>query len=129
MPETIVCELAVSLGSGARWTSTRVIEVEATDVIRVGVAGGATDMKVEIQPGKDVKLLLIRPDLPSSDLSYATSAGAGATAHVLDEPHLLSGSGAVGLLGGAAPPTSLFFTNGGTEDAGVTVVVGRDATP
>jgi len=43
MPETIVCELTVALGSGPRWSSTRVIEVEATDVIGFTIAAGATD--------------------------------------------------------------------------------------
>ena len=82
MLETIVCELTVALGSGPRWSSTRVIEVEATDVIRrFTIAAGATDEKVEVQPRS------------------------------------------------TAPPTSLFSSNSATDEAGVTIVVGRDATP
>ncbi len=55
MPETIVCELTVALGSGPRWSSTRVIEVEATDVIRrFTIAAGATDEAgVTIVVGRD----------------------------------------------------------------------------
>jgi len=54
MPETIVCELTVALGSGPRWSSTRVIEVEATDVIGFTIAAGATDEAgVTIVVGRD----------------------------------------------------------------------------
>jgi hypothetical protein len=128
MPETIVCQLTVTLGSGPRWTSTRAIEVEATDVIRITVEAGAEDKEVEVQPGSEVRVLFISPDPPSEKLNYATESGA-TERHTLDEPHLLPGTGAVGLLGGNAPPTSLFFTNEGAVDASVTILVGRDATP
>ena len=128
MPEMISCELTVRLGSGPSWSSARAIQVEATDIVRVTVAAGATDQEVEVQPGDGVSLLFISPDPPSEDLSYATSSGA-TDRHLLDQPHLLSGKGAVGLLGGSAAPTSLFFSNAGPADAGVTIVVGRKATP
>ena len=128
MPETIICELSVALGSGPRWSSTRVIEVEATDVIRITIAAGASDRKVELQPGDAMQLLLINPESPADTLSYATSAGAS-SAHLLDQPHFLVGEGAIGLLGGSSAPTSLFFSNTGGEDAPVTIVIGRDATP
>lgn len=128
MPESITCELTVRLGSGPSWSSARSIEVEATDVVRVAVAAGATDKEVQVQPGNGVELLFISPDPPSGDLTYATSAGA-TEQHALDQPHLLSGKGAVGLLGGPAAPTSLFFSNAGPADVGVTIVVGRAATP
>ncbi len=124
----MICELSVTLGSGPRWSSIRVVEVEATDVIRVTIAAGASDTKVELQPGDAMQLLLINPEIPAETLGYATSAGA-ATPHMLDQPHLLVGQGAIGLLGGSSAPTSLFFNNSGTEDASVTIVIGRDATP
>jgi hypothetical protein len=45
----------------------------------------------------------------------------------LDGPHVLIGAGAVALLG--ATQNSIEFTNGGSEDATVNILVGRDATP
>lgn len=121
----MVCELSVALGSGPRWSSTRVVEAQATDVIRVTIPAGASDQKVELQPGNAMRLLLIKPESPDDTLRYATVAAA-TSKHVLDQPHLLVGKGAIGLLGGTAAPTSLFFENTG-GDASVTIVVGRDA--
>ncbi|MEZ5863375.1 MAG: hypothetical protein R3D25_04625 [Geminicoccaceae bacterium] len=91
---------------GPRWSSTRVVEVEATDVIRVTIAAGAGDRKVELQPGDAMQLLLINPESPADTLSYATSAGAsGATCST----SRISWSARVpsSLLGGssARPPT------------------------
>lgn len=124
----MICELSVARGSGPRWSSTRVFEVEATDVIRVTIAAGASDRKVQLQPGDAMQLLLINPEAPADTVSYATSAGA-TTGNLLDQPLLLVGSGAIGLLDGSTAPTSLFFSNAGGEDVPVTIVIGRDATP
>jgi hypothetical protein len=45
--------------------------------------------------------------------------------HVLDGPHVLLGSGAVGFLNSSAPPQKLVFNNTSANKASVQVVVGR----
>ena len=45
----------------------------------------------------------------------------------LDGPHVLIGAGAVALL--AATVGTLEFTNGTAEDAEISILAGRDATP
>jgi hypothetical protein len=83
------------------------------------------NLKVEVLPGAggSAQLLVINPAKPSKDLSY--DAGGGKV--LLDGPHVLIGAGAVSLLGD--PIGTLEFANAGAEDAEVSILAGRDATP
>jgi len=97
------------------------LEVDAYDKIEVTIADGDTQ-QVDLVPGGTVSLLVINPDVPDADLSYDV----GGNAVALDGPHVLIGTGAVSLLGGA---TSLTFTNNTGVDATIGILLGRDATP
>jgi hypothetical protein len=101
--------------------------VEAVDLVSVSVAHNLTNVEIDVQPGAaaQVGFLLIRADQYSSDLVYRVN-DVGNPAIVLDQPHVLSGAGAIGLLGAA--PTRLFVTNATGADATVYVLAGRDAT-
>lgn len=85
-----------------------------------GSAGTAT---VHVQPGDGGQFLLITSTV-YEDLEYKVDSVT--TPRVLDGAHILVGSGAVSLLGDTQ--NTFVFENNGTEDATVTILVGRDAT-
>src|SRR5215211_1877760 len=99
----------------------------ASDKISVTVPDATSDLEVEIQPGGagSIKLLVVKSSVYGEDLKYTINADA--TDHVLDEPHVLIGTGSVGLYG--AEPTKLVFDNALGEEAKLQILVGRDATP
>lgn len=97
------------------------LEVDAYDKIEVTITAGATQ-QVNLVPSGTVSLLVINPAVPDIDLSYDV----GGNAVALDGPHVLIGTGAVSLLGGAA---NLSFTNNTGADATIEILLGRDATP
>lgn len=101
------------------------IPIGAYDVATVDIGPGpSTD--VSIQPSSaanDVVFLVVSSDAYDAGTSYTVDALP--TAHALDGPHVLLGSGAVGFLNSSAPPQKLVFTT--TKKASVQVVVGRKA--
>jgi hypothetical protein len=129
MPETIVLTVGAEVASGPTIKESRALTVDAYDKISVTVPDGASDMEVEIQPGGagSVRLLIVKSTQYGDELKYTVNTGT--TEHVLDEPHVLIGAGAVGLFG--SEPTKLVFENalGAGKDAQIQVLVARDATP
>jgi len=102
------------------------IQVEAYDVVAVAIPASASGVAVPIQPSSgsgDVVFLVISASQYDAGLSYTVDAVGNA--HVLDGPHTLVGSGAVGLLNSAAAPQKLTFTSTVAKDINVQVVVGR----
>lgn len=97
------------------------MEVDAYDKFAVTLADNATQ-QVNLVPGGTVSLLAINPSPASDKLTYKL----GSVDVKLDGPHVLIGSGAVGLLGSLA---SLTFTNKTGADAVIEILIGRDATP
>lgn len=128
----ITWTVKAEVANGPSFTKASTINVEAYEKIDVVVAGGASDMEVTVD-GTGMQLLAIRIDQPStlpspSPYSYKVN-DAGADAIKLDQPvQLLVGEGAVGFLGGN-PLEKLFFSNTGADNATVSILVGRDATP
>ena len=98
-----------------------ITDVDAYDKFDIDLADSVTQT-VNLVPTGSISLLVISPNTPDADLSYDLDGSPVA----LDGPHVLIGSGAVGLLGGA---TSLTFTNNTGADAGIEILVGRDSTP
>jgi hypothetical protein len=127
MPETIIIDIAAAVASGPTIKAGRTVVVDAYDKLSVSVPDGASDLEVEIAPGGagSVKLLLVTSSAYGDDLTYTVNADA--TAHALDQPHVLTGAGAVALLDAAA--SKLTFSNGLGADADVQILIGRDATP
>jgi hypothetical protein len=115
--------------------ASRELQVEAYDKITVTIPDMTTTaMEVELQPGAgagQVQLLMITSDHYGSALSYRVNTNDDPI-FSLDQPVLLVGA-AVSLLDVSAtpypPPERLFFFNELGEDAKVTILVGRDATP
>jgi hypothetical protein len=129
MPETIVLTVGAEVASGPTVKESRALTVDAYDKISVTVPDGTTNLEVLLQPGGtgSVRLLIVKSSQYGDALKYTVNTGA--TDHVLDQPHVLIGTGAVGLFG--AEPTKLVFDNalGPGKDAQIQVLVGRDATP
>jgi hypothetical protein len=131
MSETIQLKLSVQIAGGPGISTSRSLEVEAYDVISVDILGTGTgpdtDKEVSVQPGgaNQVSFLAITSDRYGTGLTY--SVNAAGTNIALDQPLVLVGNGAVGLLDPA--PASLFFSSTLSEDASVQIIVGRDATP
>jgi hypothetical protein len=129
MPETIVLTVAAEVASGPKLTEGRTLTVDAYDKISVTVPDGTSNFAVELQPGStgSVRLLIVKSSQYGDALKYTVNTGT--TDHVLDQPHVLIGTGAVGLFG--SEPTKLVFDNalGAGRDAQIQVLIGRDATP
>jgi hypothetical protein len=102
------------------------IPVAAYDVASVDIAPGASGIDVPIQPSTgagDVVFLVVSSSVYDPGINYTEDALA--VKNVLDGPHVLLGSGAVGFLNSSAPPQKLVFNNTSAKDASVQVVVGR----
>lgn len=127
MPETVVLAVEVTVAGGPKVSLNRTVTVDAYDKINVAVPDGSSDLEVELQPGGagQVRFLLVSSSQYGDTLTYKVNGGA--VSHVLDQPHLLTGRGAVAML--AAAPTTLAFDNGLGDDAQIQVLIGRDATP
>jgi hypothetical protein len=124
MAERVTWSYAVQVAGGPTLAGSGAMEVEAYVKLSVVVpASGSLDVEVLPGGGGSVQLLVISPASPSADLSYDV----GGETVALDGPHVLIGAGAVGLL--AATVGTLEFSNGGAEDAEISILAGRDATP
>jgi hypothetical protein len=129
MSETIILTVTAEVASGPTLKESRTLALDAYDKLSVTIPDGATGLGVELQPGAagSVRLLVIKSSQYGDALKYTVNAGT--TDHVLDQPHVLTGTGAVGLFG--SEPTKLVFDNalGAGKDAQIQILVGRDATP
>ncbi|MBU1059862.1 MAG: hypothetical protein KJ804_16255 [Proteobacteria bacterium] len=122
MPETINWNFVIKVLQGPSISaSARIDAIDAYDKFDINLADSVTQA-VNLVPGGNISLLVINPKTPDADLSYDL----GGSPVALDGPHVLIGSGAVSLLGGA---TSLTFTNSTGADAVIEILVGRDSTP
>lgn len=126
MPETIVLTISAIVGAGPKLKESRTLAVDAYDKISIDVADQAK-IAVELQPGGggSIQLLLVKSSVYGADLKYTVNAGT--TNRILDQPHVLVGTGSVALFG--EEPEKLTFDNKTGEDAQVEILIGRDATP
>lgn len=121
MAETISWNYVAQALNGPAISGAGDLTVDAYDKINVTITAGATQ-QVNLTPSGTVSLLVINPAAPDVKLTYKI----GANNIALDAPHVLIGTGAVSLLGGA---TNLSFTNNTGADATIEILLGRDATP
>jgi hypothetical protein len=122
MSETIKWNFVTQVLQGPSVSGAASIDdVDAYDKFDIEIADSVTQT-VNLVPSGSISLLVINPKKPDENLSYDLSGSPVA----LDGPHVLIGSGAVSLLGGA---TSLDFTNSTGADAVIEILVGRDSTP
>jgi hypothetical protein len=126
MPETIVLTISAIVGAGPKLKESRTLAVDAYDKISIDVADQAK-LAVELQPGGggSIQLLLVKSSVYGADLKYTVNSDT--TDRVLDQPHVLIGTGSVGLFG--MEPKKLTFDNKTGQDAQIEILIGRDATP
>jgi hypothetical protein len=130
MPETIVLTIGAEVASGPTLKESRTLALDAYDKISVTVPDGTTNMEVQLGPGGaagSTRLLIVKSSQYGDALKYTVNSGT--TDHVLDQPHVLIGAGAVGLFG--SEPAKFVFDNalGAGKDAQIQILIGRDATP
>lgn len=120
--------LNLQIAGGPRLVAARSIDVDAYDSFNLNVESAGADVEVELQPGGagQVKVLIITSDHYGSEVTYKVNSSANDPV-VLNQPLILTGEGAVGLLD--PTPQSLFFGNGLPEPVAVQILIGRDATP
>ena len=121
--------LNVQVPGGPKISDSRVMEVDAYDLIELTVDDGATDKEVGLQPGNTgVKMLLIKSDHYGNELTYKINDGTDSSGAIaLDGPHLLFSEATIGLLQ-KAPKKALFSSTLG-KPATIQILVARDATP
>lgn len=124
MPEKLSWTFAARVLGGPTIAQSGQAEVEAYVKLAVTIKKGATQ-DVEIFPGAggNAQVVIIAPAVPSDKLTYEV----GGDTVALDGPQVLIGAGAVGLLG--ATLGTLTFKNQTAQDADLSILVGRDATP
>jgi hypothetical protein len=124
---TITWQFQAAIPGGPAFTINQPpIAIQAYDVASATIAAGATAVDVSVQPSStsgDVVLVVVNSDLFDPGLTYVVDGGTDK--HALDAPHVLLGSGAVGLMNGGTPPQKLTFASTLAKDANVLVVVGR----
>lgn len=132
MSENIILNANIMVPNGPKISFNRAITVDAYDKIDITIPSGISDKQVELQPSElegHVQFLLIFSDWYGEDISYKVNSETSKI--LLDEPHLLTGKGAVSILNLA--PKKLLFSNTtsgpAAKDAKVQILVGRDATP
>ncbi|MEE8586409.1 MAG: hypothetical protein V3T83_16305 [Acidobacteriota bacterium] len=124
MPEQINWTLNVQVVGGPKISASNAITVDAYDKIEAEVLAGGS-ATVNVQPGDGAKFLLITASSYSTDLTYVVDASG--TTVTLDGAHVLIGAGAVSLLGNTQ--NQFVFTNAGSADVTVSILVGRDPAP
>lgn len=129
MPTTMRAILRVEVAGASTSSATHTVEAEAYDRIEITVPAGDSET-VQVQPGGpgQVQLLLVTASAYPDDgggtaqLTYTVDGGSSID---LDAPLLVTGRGAVGLLGGVG---EIVFNNASADDVAVSILVGRDAT-
>lgn len=124
MTEKISLSLGVAIKNGPQLTLIRTIEVDIYDKIDVSIADGVVK-DVELLPDlpSNVKFFLVVSDhYETSGLSYTINTGG--TDYNLDQPHILTGEGAIKLMD--ATPQKLVFTNQSGKDAQIGILIGRN---
>src|SRR5262245_45721604 len=121
---------SIVIPNGPQFPFNRTLDVEAYEEIDITVGSGTVDKEVDLPGGTEpVQLIAIMSDLYADELTYKINTGT--TAHTLDQPLLLIGTGAVSLFSDA--PAKLSFSNNTTgpnaKDAQLQILIGRDATP
>ena len=139
MSTTIKWSLNVEIGNGPKVSVSRTTTVHAYGKVDVEVpaeSGVPGTVTAEVQPSNltdRILFLLITAGEYTDDLTYevvdnldVAIAGLGGPFE-LDQPQLLAGAGAMGVLGAA--PQYLRFSNNTSNAINVQILVGRQAYP
>ncbi len=124
MPESLSWTFATRVLRGPTIAESGELAIESYVKLTVTIKKGASQ-DVEVFPGAggSAQVLVISPAKPNEKLTYEVNRSDVA----LDGPHVFIGAGAVGLLGNKIG--TLKFKNGTAEDADISIIAARDATP
>ena len=127
MSETINLNATISVPNGPKVSVTRSLTVDAYDKFDIDVPDGTSGMEVQLQVGgsEEISFLLVAANPYHEDLSYKVNSGT--TVRKLDQPHLLTGVGAVSMLDQS--PQKLIFGNASGQNARIQILIGRNVTP
>jgi hypothetical protein len=127
MANNITWQFQATIPGGPAFTLNQPnIPFQAYDVVALTIPASTNNVAVPIQPSSaagDVVFLVVTSSQYDPGISYTVDAIG--TAHVLDGPHVLLGTGAVSFLNNTAPPQKLTFNNTLANAITVQVVVGR----
>lgn len=125
MAENLRWNFAIQTTGGPTITGTGEVPASVDTYHKSSVtvpANGNIDVELLTGTGGKVMLLVISPAKPSDKLTFE----ANSNDVPLDGPVVLIGSGAASLYGDVG---TIKFKNGGAEDAAVSILAARDATP
>jgi hypothetical protein len=128
MPVKLTWSISAAVAGGPNVAKNRTVDLAGYDLTQVTVPTGGHPLDVDVQPADAadrVAFFMVTASNYDAALTYAIAGVAPPRQIVLDAPHVLTGSGAVGLLGGS--PKRLTFTNNTAADVDVQVLVGRKA--
>lgn len=123
MSHSIQFNFVVSVAGGPSISGSGTMEVPVYSVMEVTVPAGGSAV-LDASPDAAGNLLIVTAD-SYDNITYTVTGGVTAT---LDGPHVLLGSGAVGLLNGGNPVETITFNSTAAEDVDVTLMLGRDAS-
>ena len=125
-------DLNIKLGDETQITESDSFVVEAFSEVEVTIEKGATNKKIELQPGESdqVKFVFISSSKyqtkETKKLFYKLANGQNAKKITLDSPQFFIGTGMIGLF--EKSPKEIYVTNKLEEDATLTIILGRNAT-
>jgi hypothetical protein len=125
MAESLRWNFAIQASGGPTIAGTGEVPADVDTYHKGSVtipANGNLDVQLLTGAGGKVKLLVIHPNPPSDKLTFESNGNDVP----LDGPLVLIGSGAASLYGDVG---TIKFKNGGAEDAAVSILAARDATP
>ena len=119
--------LSVQIPGGPSFSVAWSLVGDAYDRLTVAIPHDSAAHSVELQPspGTHVLLLVITSSAYSTSLKSTLPPGAGGHDLTMTQPLVISGSDIVNTL--AANPTSISFTNSGTADVTVELLIFRKA--
>ena len=132
MSKSVAIPLDIQVDGVSQLKETFQYAAEGVDIIEIVLAPADADIEVDLQPGlpADISVLGIKSTSYQegglTKISFKVGTDKGDVIS-LDAPLVLTGAGAIGLLGVAVD--KLFFSNPGLVAKTVTIVVARDVTP
>ncbi|WP_417067302.1 hypothetical protein [Niveibacterium terrae] len=120
--EKLVIAARLNIPNGPELSLDTEIPVSGYGKFCALIAAGAVDFALPLPWAQSLAPQFLAIKATRQGLSYKLNDAASTETYLVDGPHLLFGSGALGLLG--AHPVTLYFTNGGTTDIAVEVLIG-----
>lgn len=120
--EKLVISVRLNIPNGPELSLDTEIPVNGYGKFCALITAGAVDFALALPWAQALAPAFLAIKAARQGLCYKLNDAASTETFQVDGPHLLFGSGALSLLG--AHPVTLYFTNGGTTDIAVEVLIG-----